>query len=275
MITASHPISIKDQCRLLDLPRSSFYYHETAISNEELELRLQIDKIHLEKPFYGSRKIAKELERNGSFASRDKVRRLMTEMGIEAIYRKPRTSIPKAGSHIYPYLLRDVEIERPNQVWSSDITYIPMARGFAFLVAILDLKSKKVLSWRLSNTQDSSFCVEALEEAIHRFGPPEIFNTDQGSQFTSDAFISVLKASNIKISMDGKGRWIDNVFIERLWRTIKYEEVYLRAYESLKEARTCLNNYLNFYNRNRIHQGLDYQTPDEVYYFQPMEKIAA
>ena len=275
MITASHAISIKDQCRLLDLPRSSFYYHETAISNAELELRLQIDKIHLEKPFYGSRKIAKELERNGSFASRDKVRRLMTEMGIEAIYRKPRTSIPRAGNQIYPYLLKDVEIERPNQTWSSDITYIPMARGFAFFVAILDLKSKKVLSWRLSNTQDSSFCVEALEEAIHRFGPPEIFNTDQGSQFTSDAFIGVLKANNVRISMDRKGRWIDNVFIERLWRTIKYEEVYLRAYESLKEARICLNNYLNFYNRNRIHQGLDYQTPDEVYYYQPMEKIAA
>jgi len=275
MIRSSHIVSIKDQCRLLGLPRSSFYYNKTELSNEELDLRLQIDKIHLEKPFYGSRKIAKELERNGCFASRDKVRRLMTEMGVETIYRKPRTSIPKAGSQIYPYLLKNIEIERPNQVWSSDITYIPMARGFAFLVAILDLKSKKVLSWRLSNTQDSSFCVEALEEAIYRFGPPEIFNTDQGSQFTSDAFTSVLKGNNIRISMDGKGRWIDNVFIERLWRTIKYEEVYLRAYESLKEARTCLNKYLNFYNRNRIHQGLDYQTPDEVYYYQPMEKIAA
>jgi putative transposase len=245
------------------------------MSEAELNLRLRIDQIHLETPFYGSRKIAKELLREGLHASRDKVRRLMKEMGIEAIYRKPRTSIPKAGRQIYPYLLKGLEIERQNQVWAADISYIPMGKGFGFLVAILDLKSKKVLAWRLSNTQDASFCVEALEEAIRKFGSPEIFNTDQGSQFTSEAFIKSLKSNNIRISMDGKGRWIDNVFVERLWRTIKYEEVYLKSYENLKDARANLKNYLNFYNRSRIHQSLDYMTPDEVYYYRPMEKIAA
>lgn len=275
MISRTHLISAKDQCRLLDLPRSSFYYRESPVSEEELKLRLNIDQIHLEKPFYGSRKIAKELERIGLVTSRDRVRRLMKEMGIEALYRKPKTSIPKAGNQIYPYLLKDLVIERPNQVWTSDITYIPMPRGFCFLVAILDLMSRKVLAWRLSNTQDASFCVDALEEAINKFEAPEIFNTDQGSQFTSEAFVGKLKENDIRISMDGKGRWIDNVFIERVWRSIKYEEVYLKAYENLKEARLSLNAYINFYNRNRIHQGLDYMTPDEVYYYQPLRKLAA
>jgi putative transposase len=257
------------------LSRSSFYYRESPVSEEELQLRLNIDQIHLEKPFYGSRKIAIELERKNFATSRDRVRRLMKEMGIEAIYRKPRTSIPKAGNQIYPYLLKDLVIDRPNQVWTSDITYIPMARGFCFLVAILDLMSRKVLAWRLSNTQDASFCADALEEAVDKYGAPEIFNTDQGSQFTSEAFVGKLKENNIKISMDGKGRWIDNVFIERVWRSIKYEEVYLKAYENLKEARLSLNDYINFYNRNRIHQSLDYMTPDEVYYYQPLRRLAA
>jgi len=275
MISRTHQISAKDQCRLLDLPRSSFYYREAPVSEEELKLRLNIDQIHLEKPFYGSRKIVKELERIGLATSRDRVRRLMKEMGIEAIYRKPRTSIPKAGNQIYPYLLKDLVIDRQNQVWTSDITYSPMARGFCFLVAILDLMSRKVLAWRLSNTQDASFCVDALEEAINKYGAPEIFNTDQGSQFTSEAFVGQLKENNIRISMDGKGRWIDNVFVERVWKTIKYEEVYLKAYENLKEARLNLNAYINFYNHNRIHQGLDYMTPDEVYYYQPMRRLAA
>lgn len=275
MISKTHSMPVKDQCRLLDLSRSSFYYRESPVSEEELQLRLNIDQIHLEKPFYGSRKIAIELERKNFATSRDRVRRLMKEMGIEAIYRKPRTSIPKAGNQIYPYLLKDLVIDRPNQVWTSDITYIPMARGFCFLVAILDLMSRKVLAWRLSNTQDASFCADALEEAVDKYGAPEIFNTDQGSQFTSEAFVGKLKENNIKISMDGKGRWIDNVFIERVWRSIKYEEVYLKAYENLKEARLSLNDYINFYNRNRIHQSLDYMTPDEVYYYQPLRRLAA
>lgn len=275
MISKTHSMPVKDQCRLLDLSRSSFYYRESPVSEEELQLRLNIDQIHLEKPFYGSRKIAIELERKNFATSRDRVRRLMKEMGIEAIYRKPRTSIPKAGNQIYPYLLKDLMIERPNQVWTSDITYIPMARGFCFLVAILDLMSRKVLAWRLSNTQDASFCADALEEAIDKHGAPEIFNTDQGSQFTSEAFVGKLKENNIRISMDGKGRWIDNVFIERVWRSIKYEEVYLKAYENLKEARLSLDAYINFYNRNRIHQSLDYMTPDEVYYYQPLRRLAA
>lgn len=275
MISKTHSMSVKDQCRLLDLSRSSFYYRESPVSEEELQLRLNIDQIHLEKPFYGSRKIAIELERKNFATSRDRVRRLMKEMGIEAIYRKPRTSIPKAGNQIYPYLLKDLVIDRPNQVWTSDITYIPMARGFCFLVAILDLMSRKVLAWRLSNTQDASFCADALEEAVDKYGAPEIFNTDQGSQFTSEAFVGKLKENNIKISMDGKGRWIDNVFIERVWRSIKYEEVYLKAYENLKEARLSLDAYINFYNRNRIHQSLDYMTPDEVYYYQPLRRLAA
>jgi putative transposase len=204
---------------------------------------LTIDKIHLALPFYGTRKIQVELNINGFSVGRGKVRRLMRKMGLEAIYRKPRTSIPKPGNHIYPYLLKDLQIDKANQVWATDISYLPMAKGFAYLVAIIDLYSRKVMSWRLSNTMDASFCIEALEDAIQRFGPPEIFNSDQGSQFTSDAFTSVLKAHGVKISMDGKGRWVDNVFIERLWRSVKYEEVYLKAYQTMKEARQGLLSY--------------------------------
>ena len=236
---------------------------------------LLIDKIHLELPFYGTRKIQFELNTRGFSVGRGRVRRLMRKMGLEAIYRKPRTSIAQPGNHIYPYLLKDLLIERPNQVWATDITYLPMAKGFAYLVAIIDLHSRRVMSWQLSNTMDTSFCKEALEEAIEKFGPPEIFNTDQGSQFTSESFTGVLKAHGVKISMDGKGRWVDNVFIERLWRSVKYEEVYLKAYQTMREARDSLNSYFTFYNQSRFHQHLDYQTPDMVYFGKPEVKLAA
>ena len=275
MINSKEKLTISRQCQLLGLSRSSFYSQTKAVNKEELDLMLAIDKIHLELPFYGARKIKLELNNRGFSVGRGRVRRLMLKMGLEAIYRKPRTSIPKPGNHIYPYLLKDLQIERPNQVWSTDITYLPMAKGFAYLMAIIDLHSRRVMSWQLSNTMDASFCKETLEDAIQRFGPPEIFNTDQGSQFTSDSFTGVLKAHGIKISMDGKGRWVDNVFIERLWRSVKYEEVYLKAYQTMKEAKNSLNSYFTFYNQNRFHQNLDYQTPDVVYFGQPEVKLAA
>jgi putative transposase len=275
MIKHDAELSIADQCRLLGLPRSTFYYREKPEDPDDLRLMLEIDKIHLERPFFGSRKIHVELVRRGFHIGRGKVRRLMRRMGLEAIYRKPRTSLAKAGNHVYPFLLNSIEIGRPNQAWAADITYLPMAQGFAYLMAIIDLHSRKVMAWRLSNTLETAFCLEALEEAVHRFGPPEIFNTDQGCQFTSDIFTSALKAHNVLISMDGKGRWIDNVFIERLWRSIKYEEVYLKAYQNLREARRSLEDYLNFYNQNRPHQHLDYQTPDEVYLGNPVRRLAA
>jgi len=275
MINPDNELTISRQCQLLGLSRSSFYSQNKAVSQQELDLMLAIDKIHLALPFYGARKIQVELNNRGFLIGRGKVRRLMRKMGLEAIYRKPKTSIPKSGDHIYPYLLKDLQIERVNQVWATDITYLPMAKGFAYLVAIIDLYSRKVMSWRLSNTMDASFCIEALEDAIQRFGPPEIFNTDQGSQFTSDSFTSVLKAHGVKISMDGKGRWVDNVFIERLWRSVKYEEVYLKAYQTMQEARQSLRSYFIFYNQSRFHQTLDYQTPDMVYLGKPEVKLAA
>lgn len=275
MINPDNELTISRQCQLLGLSRSSFYSQNKAVSQQELDLMLAIDKIHLALPFYGARKIQVELNNRGFLIGRGKVRRLMRKMVLEAIYRKPKTSIPKSGDHIYPYLLKDLQIERVNQVWATDITYLPMAKGFAYLVAIIDLYSRKVMSWRLSNTMDASFCIEALEDAIQRFGPPEIFNTDQGSQFTSDSFTSVLKAHGVKISMDGKGRWVDNVFIERLWRSVKYEEVYLKAYQTMQEARQSLRSYFIFYNQSRFHQTLDYQTPDMVYLGKPEVKLAA
>ncbi len=275
MINSNEKLTISRQCQLMGLSRSSFYSQNKAVSQQELDLMLAIDKIHLALPFYGARKIQVELNSRGFSVGRGKVRRLMRKMGLEAIYRKPRTSIPKPGNHIYPYLLKDLQIERTNQVWTTDITYLPMAKGFAYLVAIIDLYSRRVMSWRLSNTMDASFCIEALEDAIQSFGPPEIFNTDQGSQFTSDSFTTVLKAHGVKISMDGKGRWVDNVFIERLWRSVKYEEVYLKAYQTMKEARQSLNSYFTFYNQCRFHQALDYRTPDMVYFGKPEVKLAA
>jgi len=242
------------------------YYKPKPISFKDLELMRLIDEIHLRLPFYGSRRIRDELNGSGHEVGRGHVSTLMRKMGIEALYRKPRLSEPHPGHKVYPYLLRGMEITIANQAWSTDITYIPMARGFCYLIVIMDWASRRVLSWRLSNTMDTSFCTEALEEAIIRFGKPDIFNTDQGSQFTSEAFTGILKANNIQISMDGKGRWRDNIFIERLWRSVKYEEVYLKAYGSLVEARQEIRNYFEFYNYRRRHQSLDKKTPDMVYW---------
>ena len=248
MIDRGSKVSVKRQAQLLELSRSSVYYQPRPISERDLRLMRRIDELHLEAPFYGSRKLAEQLKREGHDVGRRHVRTLMQRMGIEALYRKPRTSIPAPGAQIYPYLLNGVVIERPNQVWASDISYLPMAHGFMYLVAILDVGSRKVLAWRLSNTLTADFCVEALEEAMSKYGKPEIFNTDQGSQFTGEEWITPLKAADVAISMDGKGRWIDNVFIERLWRSVKYEEVYLRAYANGTEARQSLARYFSFYN---------------------------
>ena len=226
----------------------------------------QIDGIYLQWPFYGTRRMRDELHRRGFLVNRKRVQRLMRLMGLQAIYPRRRTSQPALGHRIYPYLLRGLSIDRPNQVWATDITYIPMAQGFMYLVAILDWHSRRVLSWRLSNTLDTDFCVEALEEALRRYGPPEIFNTDQGAQFTATAFTDVLKRHQVQISMDGKGRWVDNVFVERLWRSVKYKDIYLKAYETPVELRAGLDRYFRFYNTQRGHASLDRQTPDEVYF---------
>jgi putative transposase len=266
MIDRGAEVPVKHQAELLDLSRSSVYYEPRAISDRDLVLMRRLDELHLQWPFYGSRKLAAQLQREGQEVGRRHVTTLMRRMGIEAMYRRPRTSIPARGAAIYPYLLSGLTVDRANQVWSSDITYLPMAHGFMYLVAILDVASRKVLAFRLSNTLTADFCVEALEEAISRFGRPEIFNTDQGSQFTSDEWIKVLEDAGVAISMDGKGRWIDNVFIERLWRSVKYEEVYLHAYTNGTDARTALTRYFRFYNAVRSHQSHDYRTPDEVYF---------
>lgn len=266
MIAPEHPMPLTRQCNLLELSRSTFYYKPKPLPERDLEMMRHIDEIHLTWPFYGSRRIMHELRGRGYDVGRGHVSKLMQMMGIRAIYRRPRTTIPDEQHKVYPYLLSGIDITRANHVWCTDITYLPMRKGFSYLVAIMDWASRKVLSWRLSNTLDTSFCVEALEEAIARYGCPEIFNTDQGSQFTSGDFTDVLKDHKIRISMDSKGRWIDNVFVERLWRSVKYEEVYLKAYESLSEARAGLGDYFEFYNRRRRHQCLDYRTPDEVYW---------
>jgi putative transposase len=266
MIERDAEVTVTRQAQLLDLSRSSVYYTPRPLPERDLLLMRRIDELHLQWPFYGARKLARELSKEGSAVGRRHVTTLMHRMGIETIYRRPRTSIPARGASIYPYLLLNLSIERPNQVWASDITYLPMAHGFLYLVAILDVFSRKVLAFRLSNTMTANFCVEALQEALAKFGRPEIFNTDQGSQFTSDEWINVLKDAQIAISMDGKGRWIDNVFIERLWRSVKYEEVYLHGYAHGTAARTALTRYFSFYNARRSHQTLGYQTPDEVYF---------
>jgi putative transposase len=263
-------LSITRQCRLLGISRSSLYYQPKGTSDEDLKVMKLIDRQYLATPFYGSRKISAWLGSQGHHVNRKRVRRLMRLMGIRAIYRRPRTSKPAPGNKIYPYLLRDVKITRPDQVWASDITYIPMAKGFMYLMAVIDVYSRYVLSWKLSNTMDVQFCTEVLEEALSR-GKPEIFNTDQGSQFTSAAFTGLLAQNGIKISMDGKGSYNDNLFIERLWRTVKYEEVYLKAYNNGKEARISLGKFFNFYNNERLHQALDYQTPAEMYNPVPVE----
>ena len=266
MINQGSDLPITRQCELLELTRSTVYYQHQEVSEADLTLMRRIDEMHLKRPFYGSRRIRDWLQDEGHDVNRKRVQRLMRQMGITAIYPKRRTSKPGKGHKIYPYLLRNLVIDRPNQVWATDLTYIPMAKGFVYLVAIMDWHSRKVLSWRLSNTMDSDFCVEALEEALNRYGHPDIFNTDQGAQFTSEAFTGVLKTAGVDISMDGRGRWIDNVFVERLWRSVKYEEVYLKAYDSIAAARASLGQYFAFYNAERRHQSLDRRTPDSVYY---------
>ena len=263
------------QCELLDMCRSSLYYQPKPVSPGDLTLMRRIDELHLAHPFLGARRLARMLQREGFKVGRCHVGSLMHLMGIEAIYRKKRTSIPAKGHQIYPYLLAGVAIERSNQAWATDITYIPMAKGFAYLVAILDLYSRKVLSFRVSNALTTDFCVEALEEALTRYGVPEIFNTDQGSQFTAEDFTKVLLAKGVRVSMDGKGRWVDNVFVERLWRSVKYESIYLHAYDTVREVKLALASYFSFYNARRVHQSLDYRTPDEMYFGTNAMKTAA
>lgn len=276
MIDRTHNLPVVRQCEILELARSTAYYTPKPTSPEDLALMRRIDELHLDYPFAGSRMLRDLLGNEGQPVGRKRIRRLMRQMGIEALYRKPNTSRRHAAHPIYPYLLRNLSIERPNQVWATDITYIPMRRGFVYLVAIVDWYSRRMLAWRLSNTLTTDFCIEALEEAITRYGTPEIFNTDQDSQFTSAEFTGVLKENDIRISMDGKGCWRDNVFVERLWRTIKYEEVYLKAYDSVSPAKASLGQFISFYNSRRPHQTFAGKTPDMIYFANlPQENIAA
>jgi len=266
MIDKEDSLPVTRQCEILELSRSGIYYNPSPISAKDVELMRQIDEIHLLYPFYGSRNIRNELWSKGYNIGRDRVRRLMRHIGIEALYVKPRLSLSHPGHVKYPYLLRGLEITKANHVWATDITYIPMARGFCYLVAIMDWASRMVLAWRLSNTLDSAFCVDALEEAITKYGCPDIFNTDQGSQFTAEVFTNILRSNSIDISMDGKGRWRDNVFIERLWKSVKYEDIYLKAYASMSEVKKGLTNYFKFYNEKRWHNNFDKRTPAMVYF---------
>jgi putative transposase len=266
MIDRDHELSVTRQAEAVGIARSTVYYLPARVSIADLDLMKQIDQLHTEFPFAGSRMLRRLLAANGSKVGRRHVKTLMQRMGIEALYRRPRTTRPEPGHKIYPYLLRGVEVTRPNQVWAMDITYIPMAKGFVYLAVVLDWFSRRVLSWRVSITMEASFCVETLEEALARHGKPKIFNTDQGSQFTGTAFTEVLLRNEIKISMDGKGAWRDNVFVERLWRSVKYEEVYLRAYDSVSDARSSIGRYLDLYNRRRPHSSLDDMTPDRAYF---------
>ena len=276
MIDRTHNLSVVRQCEILQLARSTAYYAPKPTSPEDLALMRRIDELHLEYPFAGSRMLRDLLRNEGQAVGRQRIRRLMRQMGIEALYRKPNTSRRHAAHPIYPYLLRNLSIDRPNHVWATDITYIPMRRGFVYLIAIVDWYSRRILAWRLSNTLTKDFCIEALAEATTRYGTPEIFNTDQGSQFTSAEFTGVLKAHDIRISMDGKGCWRDNVFVERLWRTIKYEEVYLKAYDSVSQAKASLGQFITFYNSRRPHQTFAGKTPDMIYFTHlPQQNIAA
>lgn len=259
-------VSISKQCRLLAVSRSGFYYERKGENPLNLKLMRLIDEQFLKTPYYGSRQMARYLRRCGYCVGRQRIRRLMRLMGIEAVYQKPRTSNPHPKHAIFPYLLRNLPIDRANFVWCADITYIPIKRGFLYLVAIMDWHSRKVLSWRLSNTMDVHFCMEALDEALELYGAPEIFNTDQGSQFTSVEWVSTLKAKGVKVSMDGKGRWMDNVFIERLWRSLKYESVYLNASETGLQVRQSIGQWINHYNKDRPHSSFNGKTPNEVYY---------
>ena len=277
MINPEHPLPVVRQCELLDLARSTAYYEPLPVPERDLVLMRRLDELHLKWPFLGARRLRDLLQADGFEVGRKHVVTLMRKMGITTLYRKPRTSTPGSGPEhrVYPYLLRNLAIERANHVWAADITFVPMAKGFLYLVAIMDWASRRVLAWRTSNTLTADFCVEALQEAMARYGTPEIFNTDQGSQFTSEAFTSVLKCAGVRISMDGKGRWVDNVFVERRWRSVKYEEVYLHAYVSIAEANRRLAIYFDFYNRIRIHQSLDRITPDTAYFTARALKAAA
>jgi putative transposase len=274
MIDRSHELPIASQARALNISRSGVYYRPRAVPAADLAIMRRMDELHLDFPFAGSRMLRDLLNADGVAIGRRHVATLMKRMGIEAVYRRPNTSKPAPGHEIYPYLLRDLPVTRPDQVWAMDITYVPMARGFVYLAAVIDWFSRRVLAWRLSITLEAAFCVEALEEALARHGRPEIFNTDQGSQFTGGAFTGVLTRNGIAISMDGKGAWRDNVFVERLWRSVKYEEVYLRAYDTVAEARASIGRYLSFYNTRRPHSSLDRQTPDRAY-FTRLPQIAA
>ena len=266
MVAKDHPrLSIVRQCRLLGLPRSTYYNVPKGESGLNLELMRRIDMQFLETPFYGSRQMCRHLRHDGFVVGRRRVKRLMRKMGLTAVYQKPRTTRPHPEHRVYPYLLRDLRVERPDQVWCADITYVPMKRGYLYLVAIMDWYSRTVLSWRLSNTMDADFCVAALEDAMNRYGVPEIFNTDQGSQFTSQEFTRTLKEAGVRISMDGKGRWMDNVFIERLWRSVKWECVYLREFETGSQARKALGDWFAFYNERRPHSAFDGLRPMDVY----------
>jgi putative transposase len=275
MIDPEHDLSIKQQAAALGISRSSVYYMPRPVSDGDLMLMRRIDELHLEYPFAGSRMLRDMLSQQGLEVGRRHVRTLMRKMSIEAIYSRPNTSKPAPGHRIYPYLLRGLAITRPNEVWAMDITYIPMARGFVYLAAVVDWLSRRVLAWRVSITMDASFCIEALEEALSRNEKPEVFNTDQGSQFTSEVFTRRLKEKGIRISMDGRGRWRGNVFVERIWKSIKYEEVYLHAYASVSEARTRIATYIEFYNSMRPHSSLKALTPDQVYFNRQPESMAA
>ncbi len=262
-------LSISRQCCLLDVSRSSFYYRPKPINPKDLDLMRKIDELYLQDPTSGSRSIKRQLRRQGIRVNRKRIQRLMRLMGIEAVYPKPRTSRPHPQHRIYPYLLRDMTIEQPNKVWAADITYIPMASGYMYLVAIMDWYSRKILSWRVSNTMDPAFCVDAVEEALNRYGVPEIFNTDQGAQFTSNIFTKVLKDNQVAISMDGRGRCQDNIFIERLWWTLKHQYIYLHSFDTGKALRRGLAQWVVYYNSERGHSSLDDKTSDEVYYGLP------
>ena len=269
-VDRAHELPINRQCLALDISRSSAYRKPAGVSADDIDLMRKLDELHLRRPFKGSRRLRDDLWDNYNLqVNRKRVQRLMRLMGIRALHPGAKTTRPNPKHKVYPYLLRELKINRVNQVWCTDLTYIPMRKGFLYLVAIMDWHSRKVLSWRLSNSLDAAPCVEALEEALANYGTPEIFNSDQGCQFTSEDFTDVLKDNGIKISMDGKGRWMDNVFIERLWRSLKYEEVYLKAYDSVAQAKQGIDDWLMFYNEERRHSSLSRMTPDQIYYDLP------
>src|SRR5262249_53527197 len=275
MIDRGYALPVSKQCAALGISRGSIYYEPVAVSASDLALMRRLDELHLKHPHAGSRMLRDLLAAEGSKIGRRHVRTLMERVGIEAIYSRPRTSVPATGHKIFPYLHRELTLDRSNQVWAPDITYIPMARGFVYLAAVMDWFARRVLTWRLSITLCTDFCVDAVDEALRLYGRPEIFNTDQGSQFTSDSFTEVLIGNGISISMDGKGSWRDHVVLERFWRTVKYEEVYLKAYDSVAEARSSIGCYMEFYNGVRPHSSLDRRTPDQAYYASLPRRVAA